>query len=99
MANLQARLMAAGLERDLRKAVGHDQVKVQPRGRNMLILMDLGEETEVIGRITQFGPRLFGAAYRSHTGRWDPLPVEGSREEAIEAVVSMLGPYLSPENY
>lgn len=99
MPNLQAQMAAAGVERDLRKALGHDQVKVVPRGRNLLILMDVGDEPELIARITQFGPRSFGAGFRSHTGRWDPLPVEGTREDAIEAVVSMLGPYLSPENY
>lgn len=99
MPNPQARLLAAGVERDLRKALGHDRVKVQPRGRNLLILMDIDPEPEVIARITQFGPRTFGAAFRSHSGRWDPLPADGSREDAIEVVVSMLGPYLSPENY
>ena len=99
MPSLPAQIAAAGVERQLRRLLGHDQVKVQPRGRHMLILMDLGDEQEVIARITQYGSRVFGAAFRSHTGRWDPLPVEGTCEEAIEAVASLLGPHLSPENY
>ena len=42
---------------------------------------------------------LNGASFRSHTGRWNPLPVEGTRQEVIEEVVAQLGPYLTPENY
>ena len=53
----------------------------------------------VEARLTALTSRTYGAAFRSHTGRWDPLPVEGTREEAIQTVVDLLGPYLTPENY
>jgi hypothetical protein len=37
--------------------------------------------------------------FKSHTGRWDPLPDEGDRDEMIALVVDELGPYLDPANY
>jgi hypothetical protein len=92
-------LEAAGLERRLQELLGHQQVKVQPYGRNFLIQMDLGESIETVARLTPLQARIYGAAFRSHTGRWDPLPDEGTRDEMIEAIVSQLGPYLTPENY
>ena len=99
MPNPAAMLDAAGLERRLQERLGHQQVKVRPQGRHLLIQMDLGEEVETVARLTLIRGRIYGAAFRSHTGRWDPLPDEGSRDEMIEAIVSQLGPYLTPENY
>ena len=41
----------------------------------------------------------YGVSFKSHTGRWDPLPEEGSRDEMITLLVEALGPYLDPANY
>lgn len=99
MPNPHAILDAAGVEKRLQELLGHQQVKVKPHGRHFLIQMDLGEELETVARLTQFPDKTFGAAFKSHTGRWEPLPDEGTRDEVIEAVTCQLGPYLTPENY
>ena len=74
-------------------------MKVKPHGLHYLIQMETEGEVETIARLTALTSRSYAAAFRSHTGRWDPLPDEGTREEMIQLVVEMLGPYLTPENY
>ena len=61
--------------------------------------MATGGELDTVARLTALTSRSYTAAFRSHTGRWDRLPDEGTREEMIQLVVEMLGPYLTPENY
>lgn len=90
---------AAEIQEILQKALGHDQVKVKPHGEHYLIQLEFDEGLETIARITILDGRTFGAAFRSHRGRWEILPVEGSREEMIQVVVDWLGPYLMPANY
>lgn len=99
MPNPFVMLEAAGLERRFQELLGHQQVKVKPYGHHFLIQMEQGEELEPVARLTQLRGRIYGAAFKSHTGRWDPLPDEGTRDEMIESIVSQLGPYLTPENY
>ena len=82
----------------MQEALGHEQVRVKPHGSHYLIQMEADGHLETVARLTALTSRTYGAAFRSHTGRWDPLPVEGTREEAIQTVVDLLGPYLTPEN-
>jgi hypothetical protein len=99
MPSPHARATAAEIQKQLQEALGHDQVKVKPHGPHYLIQMDADGELDTVARLTALTSHSYGAAFRSHTGRWDPLPDEGTREEMIQAVVDMLGPYLTPENY
>ena len=41
----------------------------------------------------------YGAAFRSHSGRWEPLPGYGTLGEMAQSVVTLLQPYLQPYNY
>lgn len=40
--------------------------------------MEADGELETVARLTSQNGRAFVAAFRSHTGRWDPLPGEGT---------------------
>jgi hypothetical protein len=65
------------------------------------LLIEIREDdglSDVIARATPLGGGIYGASFRSHTGRWDPLPVGGPLEEVAEGVVDLLGPYLDPRN-
>lgn len=57
------------------------------------------EEPTVVARLTELARNRYSAAFRSHTGRWEPLPGTGSLDEMAEVLVTLLQPYLQPDNY
>ncbi|SDR06692.1 hypothetical protein [Paraburkholderia tuberum] len=90
---------ASELERRLRGLLGHEQIVTQAYGRHLLIKRLDDEEPTVVARLTDLGRNRYSAAFRSHTGRWEPLPGTGSLDEMTELVVTLLQPYLQPDNY
>ena len=92
-------IAASDVEKKLRAALGHEAVTVKPYGRHFLIQMDDNGELDTVARLTQINSRTYGAAFKSHTGRWDPLSEEGSRDEMITVLAEELGPYFDPANY
>ena len=88
------------LQNKLRTILGHDQVEVHSSGVHLLLqLIEEDGTAETIARLTQIRPNLFGAAFRTHKGRWEPLPLEGSLLEVGELVVDMLRPYFDINKY
>ncbi|MFX1767873.1 hypothetical protein PWP93_35950 [Paraburkholderia sp. A1RI-2L] len=57
------------------------------------------EEPTVVARLTELGRIRYGADFRSHSGRWEPLPGTGTLDEMAGEVVTLLHPYLQPDNY
>ena len=94
-----ALLAASDIEKKIRKAIGHEAITVKPYGRHFLIQIDDGGQPDTVARITQIDSKTYGASFKSHTGRWDPLPDEATRDEMITILVDELGPYLDPANY
>lgn len=90
---------AAALQTELRTLLGHDKVGVRPYGQHLLIQMLLDDAPHTVARLTDLGRKRYAAAFRTHTGRWEPMPGAGSRSETAERVVTLLGPYLTPDNY
>lgn len=90
---------AAELQRKLHSLLGHDQIVTQAYGRHLLIKRRDDEESTVVARLTELAPNRYSAAFRSHTGRWEPLPGTGSLDEMADVVVTLLQPYLQPDNY
>ena len=72
-----ALLGASDVEKKLRQTLGHEAVTVKPYGKHFLIQIDNEGEPDTIARITQLDSRTYGAAFKSHAGRWDPLSEEG----------------------
>ena len=89
----------AEIETKIAKILGHEAVKVKAYGRHFLIQINDNGQLDTIARLTQIDPKTYGVSFKSHTGRWDPLPEEGSRDEMITMLVEELGPYLEPANY
>jgi len=81
------------LQNKLRTLLGHDQIEVRSSGVHLLLQLIEQGAAETIARITPIGANLYGAAFRTHKGRWEPLPVEGNLLEVAEIVVDMLRPY------
>src|ERR1700730_10629893 len=99
MPALPAKHHASELQRQLRALLGHDQIVTQAYGRHLLIKRVDDEEPTVVARLTELGRNRYGAAFRSHSGRWEPLPGTGSLGEMAEVVVTLLQPYLQANNY
>jgi len=99
MPALPAKHTATELQRQLRTLLGHDQIVTQAYGRHLLIKRLENGDPIVVARLTELGRHQYGAAFRSHSGRWEPLPGSGSLNEMVELVVTLLQPYLQPDNY
>ena len=90
---------AAELERQLATLTGHQSARVKPYGKHLLIQMrsDANDDSvDTIARLTELGRNSYSSAFRSHTGRWEPLPGSGDLATTAELVVSLLGPYFEP---
>jgi hypothetical protein len=96
---MHAKACAVELQRQLRKSLGHDQIIAQAYGRHLLIKRLDDDVPTVVARLTELGSNSYGAAFRSHSGRWEPLPDSGSLSEMAQMLVRNLQPYLRPDFY
>jgi hypothetical protein len=97
MPTFDAQRKAAELQRQLATLTGHDQATVKPYGRHLLIQMKRDGTVDTVARLTEVGRNTYTSAFRSHTGRWEPLPGIGNLAETTDLVVSLLAPYLDPD--
>lgn len=88
---------AAELQRQLAALTGHDRASVRPYGKHLLIQMPSSDTAHTVARITEIARDTYSSAFRSHTGRWEPLPGRGNLAETAELVVALLAPYLEPD--
>ena len=91
---------AAELQRHLAALTGHPHARVKPYGKHLLIQIHSagsadaeGDSVNTIARLTELGRNSYSSAFRSHTGRWEPLPCTGELATVTKLVVSLLGPY------
>ena len=99
MPNPAAVLEATTLQTQLRTLLVHDKVSVRPYGQHLLIQMLIDDEPCTIARLTTLGHHCYGVAFRTHAGRWEPLPGKNTLNDAAELVVSAFSSYLDPNNY
>ena len=92
-----AQARAAELQRHLAQLTGHDHARVRPYGKHLLIQMQRDDAIDTVARLTEVARNNYTAAFRSHTGRWEPLPVAGDLKHAADAVTTILAPYLDPD--
>jgi len=97
----QAPLSRASAERLLfliRQVPGHDHVGVRAHGQYLIIELILDDATEPVARATRLDSNTFGLSFRSHTGRWEPMPIAGNLEEIARAMTGDLAAYLDSSN-
>ncbi|MFC4525005.1 hypothetical protein, partial [Cupriavidus pinatubonensis] len=87
MPALPTKHYAAELQQQLRTLLGHEQIITQAYGRHLLIKRLDDEEPSVVARLTELGRKRYGAAFRTHSGRWEPLPGTGTLDEMAQLVV------------
>ena len=68
-------------------------------GRHLLIKRVDDQDPTVVARLSELSRNCYGAAFRSHSGRWEPLPDYGTLDEMAQLVVTLLQSYLQPDNY
>ena len=86
---------AAELQRLLAELTGHSACHVRPYGKHLLIQLRR-ESLDTVARLTVTTRNHYSAAFRTHSGRWEPLPAAGNLRNTAEAVVTLLAPYLEP---
>jgi hypothetical protein len=89
---------AAELQRELIKLTGHELATVRPYGKHLLIQMNRDDTVDTVARLTEVGRNTYESAFRSHSGRWEPLPGTGDLPEIASLVVDLLAPYLDPNS-
>ncbi|MCR4470426.1 hypothetical protein [Burkholderia sp. SCN-KJ] len=94
-----AKHYVAAPQRQLRSLLGHEQIVTQAYARHLLIKRMDDEEPTVVARLTELGRNPLGAPFRGHSGRWAPMPGTGTLDEMAGVVVTLLQPYLQPDNY
>jgi hypothetical protein len=99
MPALHTKHCATTLQSRLRSLLGHEQIVTQAYGHHLLIKRLDDAEPTVVARLTEIGHQQYGAAFRSHSGRWEPLPGTGTLDEMAEVVTLLLQPYLQADNY
>ena len=98
MPTFEAKAKAAELQRQIATLTGHDLAQVKPYGKHLLIQMHRDDSVDTIARLTELARNSYSSAFRSHTGRWEPLPGTGDFATTADLVVSLLGLYLDPNN-
>jgi hypothetical protein len=98
MPTFQAKAKAAELQRQIATLTGHDLAQVKPYGKHLLIQMHRDDSVDTIARLTELARNSYSSAFRSHTGRWEPLPGTGDLATMADLVVSLLGPYFEPNS-
>ncbi len=92
-----AQANAAELQRHLADLTGHTAARVRPYGKHLLIQMHRDDGIDTVARLTEVARGKYTAAFRSHTGRWEPLPSSAAdMKQTVEFVTTLLAPYLEP---
>lgn len=56
--------------------------------------LDICPDDEPIARATPLGGGEYGLSFRSHTGKWERMPITGPLDDLAQALVDALGPFL-----
>ena len=96
MPTLDAQARATELQRQIAALTGHELARVKPYGKHLLIQMHRDDGVDTVARLTELGRNAYSSAFRSHTGRWEPLPGTGDLATTADLVVSLLASYFEP---
>ena len=92
-----AKANAAELQRHLAELTGHSAAHVRPYGKHLLIQMQRDDSIDIVARLTEVAGNKYTASFRSHTGRWEPLPAPAADlKQTAQLVTTLLAPYLEP---
>jgi len=90
---------ARRLQQLMSEHLGHDAVQVRPYGQHLVMDIVCDDDAHPVARLTRLEQGRYGLGFRLHTGRWDPMPLEGSLEEVATGTAQMLASHLDPSIY
>jgi len=82
----------------LRRFIERADASVTSLSPELLAAFIVGHCAGLGARLTELGRNAYSSAFRSHTGRWEPLPGTGDLATVADLVVSLLDPYFGPNN-
>jgi len=82
----------------IRQLGNYSHVDVRAHGQHLIVELIHDDEREPVARATRLDSKTFGLSFRSHTGRWEPMPISGGLEEIARAMTEELGAYVDPSN-
>jgi len=89
---------ALRLQELIRQKGQYAHVEVRSRSQHLIVEVVLDTRREPVARATAINPQEYGLSFRSHTCRWEPLPVVGTLEEIARGITEELGAYIDPAN-
>ncbi len=91
--------VAARLEQLVRARGEYGHVTIRAHGNHLVVEVDDGSGAkDPTARATSLGGGIYGVSFHSHTGRWEPVPIQGTLEDVAEALTIDFGPYLDRGN-
>jgi hypothetical protein len=97
--NLALVASADRLERMIRQRGDFSHVHVQARAGHLLVkTQDKQGVQDIVARATPIGGGEYGLSFRTHSGRWEPMPVSGGLDQIVGGLLDLLGPYLDQAN-
>lgn len=86
---------AATLERAIQNVQQFAHVRVRAvRGH-----LHISPDTLPVARATPLGAGRFGLSFRSHSGKWEPMPFSGLLTDLAHDILVTLGPFLQRWNF
>jgi hypothetical protein len=90
---------ALSLEQHIRAHGNYDHVSVRPRAGHLNVeVVDAQQARFILARATPIGGGQYGLSFRTHSGRWEPMPISGPLKEVAAGLVSCLAAYLDPRH-
>jgi len=90
---------AARLEHLIRNRGDYSHVHVHARAGHLVVkTQDSQGAQAIVARATPIGAGVYDLSFRTHTGRWEPMPISGVMEQIVEGLLDLLGPYLDRTN-
>jgi len=87
---------AAALTRAIAALGDYAHVRVRAERGHLNIYPD---DFAPVARLTPLGTSLFRLGFRTHTGRWEPMPFTGTILQLAEALADTLAPYLERNDF
>ena len=81
----------------VRPSVNSVCAPVRPNGKYLLIQMRPDGVVDAVTRLTEVARNNYPVAFRSHTGRWEPLLAAGDLQHTASLVATLLAPILIPD--
>ncbi len=82
----------------IRQLGDYCHVDVRAHGNHLIVEVNHHDEREPVARATRLNDHTYELSFRSHTGKWEPIPIAGALEEIARAMTQELGPYLDSGN-